>query len=65
MAQTSQLNKDRAKQDLSDCFNSIGAYDIINSISITYFNNKQIDNDSQFWHDLEDVIINLIDEHEE
>jgi hypothetical protein len=54
---------EKAKLDLSECFNNQGAYKSIQDIAVAYFD-KNIDNDSYFWHELEELIIDKIKEHE-
>ena len=62
MDKSIHTNTSRAIQHLSDSLNNDGAYKSIQHIATTYFD-ENIDNDSYFWHRLEDVIVDMIKEH--
>jgi hypothetical protein len=55
-------NTSKAIHHLSDSLNNNGAYKLIQDIATAYFD-KEIHNDSCFWHRLEDTIIDMIKEH--
>lgn len=62
MNKSIHTNTSRAIHQLSDSLNNDGTYKSIQDIAIAYFD-KDIENDSCFWHRLEDTIIDMIKEH--
>ncbi len=62
MGKSIHTNTSKAIQHLSESFNNNKAYKTIQDIATAYFD-KEINNDSYFWHRLEDVIIDMIKEH--
>lgn len=56
--------KENAQLELSECLNNKKAYEDIQSIATARFD-KHIDNDSMFWNELEEHIIEMIINHEE
>jgi hypothetical protein len=59
---TIHTNTSRAIAYLSECLNDRGAYIDIQNIATAYFN-THIDNDSYFFHELEEMIIDKIKEY--
>lgn len=60
----SEEKKYKAQLELSEFLNDTGAYNKIQNIAILFFG-KEIDNDSDFWNELEENIIDMIEQHEE
>jgi len=63
MRKIKESRKDFAIKELSEIMNNKRVYKDIQDIAIARFFGHSIDNDSQFWHELEELIINKIIEH--
>ena len=56
---TTKKQKEKFIQDMSSCFNTNGAFKIIQDCSVAHMD-IELDNDSDVWHRIEEAIADAI-----